>query len=92
MPKTQVTFDPGQKVGEWKLIEYRRGMYEGRKCTSEPAWKCQCSCGTLRWVQSANLRSGASVSCGCASLHASKKRHAPKNLRMVNSVFALGGL
>jgi len=28
-------------------------------------WKCQCSCGNLIIVFSSNLRSGATVSCGC---------------------------
>lgn len=31
----------------------------------QPMWRCQCECGVMTTVQRSNLRSGATVSCGC---------------------------
>lgn len=28
--------------------------------------KCRCDCGNVRWVKLSNLRSGGTISCGCA--------------------------
>lgn len=92
MPVHQVSFLRGQQVEAWTLLEYRPGVYEGRREVTPRAWKCQCSCGAIRWVNAGNLRNGSSTSCGCASLNASKRRHAGKNLKPINSVFALGGM
>lgn len=33
--------------------------------THKRMWNCICSCGTIKKVQTAHLRSGATVSCGC---------------------------
>lgn len=90
----QHSFDAGQKVGEWKLVEYRPSRYEKRdgtyKCVQPSAWKCVCSCGTVRWVQAGNLRNKMTHSCG----HDRKtgKPWRSKDLAPVNSVFALGKL
>jgi hypothetical protein len=29
-------------------------------------WKCRCDCGNITEVNTANLRSGQVISCGCA--------------------------
>lgn len=83
-------FKPGKKVGEWKLLEYRKGVYERQegkkeKVLASSAWKCQCSCGVTRWVDSGNLYSGQSRSCG----HTYRNQWAKKNLKPLNSVFGL---
>lgn len=44
----------GQTFGEWEVLEYLGESY----------WKCQCSCGEIREVHSAELRNGNSKSCG----------------------------
>jgi len=49
----------GQRFGRWIVVE-RRGRDSGHA-----AWLCRCDCGNERTVSAANLRSGASQSCGC---------------------------
>lgn len=53
----------GQHFGEWTVLEYM-----GNKL-----WKCRCSCGTIRILQSGNLRNGATKSCGCKQGEHSKE-------------------
>ena len=49
----------GQVFGLWKVLRY----------CGKNMWLCQCSCenNTLRLVNSSDLRSGHSTSCGCKS-------------------------
>lgn len=54
---TQAPNLTGQKFGEWTVL---------RKARRSGFWLCQCTCGQVRRVQSANLRNGQSKSCGCA--------------------------
>lgn len=44
-----------QTFGEWKVIEYK----------GDQKWLCQCSCGTLRELDSQHLRTNRTKSCGC---------------------------
>ena len=46
----------GQRFGRLIVIEYNKQTKK---------WKCQCDCGNIKEVQSANLRRGATQSCGC---------------------------
>lgn len=79
--RDQYTFERGQHVSDWTLLEYRpSSVAAGRRKSS---WKCICSCGTVRFVKSANLASGSSKSCG-------HRLREALNLPPVNSVFALG--
>lgn len=48
----------GMRFGRWTVLE--RAPSEG-----EARWKCRCDCGAERIVLGRNLRSGASLSCGC---------------------------
>lgn len=41
---------------------------------SNARWECQCSCGQIRIVPSSNLRSGASLSCGCLARELTAQR------------------
>lgn len=45
----------GKHFGEWTVIKYA-----GNKM-----WLCRCSCGTIRELESGNLRLGNTLSCGC---------------------------
>lgn len=49
----------GETFGRWTVLE--RAGSKGKKA----AWKCLCSCGTIRVVQGGNLKRGVSKSCGC---------------------------
>lgn len=51
----------GKHFGYWTVI--KRHQYNN--ITGHPQWECECLCGTLTVVTGSNLRSGASVSCGC---------------------------
>lgn len=50
----------GQRFG--KLIVLERDY---TKSANRANWKCQCECGTIVSVQSNNLTSGHTLSCGC---------------------------
>ena len=45
----------GERFGRWLAINY----------AGKSTWNCICTCGTKKFVKTANLRSGASTSCGC---------------------------
>jgi hypothetical protein len=67
----------GHTYHRWTVIEPapQKGRYT--------QWFCRCVCGTLRAVRTCNLRSGASLSCGClqrevAGSHLVKHRMANK--------------
>lgn len=48
----------GRRFGRWLVIEREPG-YGAAK------WRCRCDCGTERAVLARNLKSGATLSCGC---------------------------
>lgn len=50
----------GQTFGRLTVVEIDKSIYKGAK-----KWICKCSCGATKSVQGANLRSGATQSCGC---------------------------
>lgn len=60
MPRP-IKHKPGDQVGQWTLLEYVPGRQRPRIMA---LWHCRCSCGEERDVQTSNLRSGASTSCG----------------------------
>lgn len=54
----------GRQCGLWTVIE--RGPNRITPCgNTEAMWLCECQCGTRRLVRAADLRNGASKSCGC---------------------------
>lgn len=55
-----------QKFGLLTVISYY-GFKHGR-----PHWNCLCECGNVTYSSSKNLLSGASQSCGCARITATK--------------------
>lgn len=62
----------GKKFGLWTV------RYKGPS-TYQPMWLCVCECGSERLVSGANLRSGASTSCGCDRMHAERHGHARRS-------------
>lgn len=50
----------GQRFGRWTVLS--RSKNAKRDATT---WLCKCDCGTIRAVNSINLRSGTTNSCGC---------------------------
>ncbi|MBQ5655948.1 MAG: hypothetical protein IIV14_00755 [Bacteroidaceae bacterium] len=50
----------GQRFGRLVVIEYA-----GSNNHKRAAWRCLCDCGNQKIVDSGNLRSGNSQSCGC---------------------------
>ena len=50
----------GQKFGRLTVIE-RAGTSKGRKAL----WLCKCECGNEKVIMGNNLKSGATMSCGC---------------------------
>ncbi len=83
-PKTQRQLDarqihPGAKFGKLtvlrnagKILRSKPG-YKGR-ATYRRQWDCLCECGKTTTVDDANLRSGGTVSCGCAHTEGARNR------------------
>lgn len=59
----------GQHFGEWTILSY----------VGEHKWRCQCSCGRIKDVNSSTLRSGTSTSCGCGKSKIMYKRYGESN-------------
>lgn len=57
----------GERFG--RLVVIKR---IGTRAT-HPLWLCKCDCGNYAEVTTANLRSGASTSCGCYKVEVTKK-------------------
>jgi len=53
----------GKTFGKLRVIE--RVGSETRDGQVRPTWLCECRCGNQTVVIGANLRSGATRSCGC---------------------------
>lgn len=60
----------GHRCDRWLVLSRAANLY-GRVT----AWHCRCDCGTERVVSAANLRSGASGSCGCLHRERSTARN-----------------
>lgn len=73
---------PGQKFGRWTVLDDSILTPKG-----ERKWLCRCDCGTERYVLERSLRSGGSLSCGCA-----RKENAGKALAMDLEGMTFGSL
>ncbi|MBQ5979426.1 MAG: hypothetical protein IJL58_05350 [Bacteroidales bacterium] len=49
----------GQRFGKLTALK----LFEVKN--NSAYWLCRCDCGTLKTIRGRNLRSGATVSCGC---------------------------
>lgn len=63
----------GQRFGKLIVLE-KAGKAKDGHCT----WKCKCDCGNETIVNSNNLRSGNTKSCGCGEKENLKKLHFKK--------------
>jgi hypothetical protein len=66
----------GEKYGRWTVIEF------AYKKNYLAYYKCQCECGSIRIVNSDNLKSGKTYSCGCYNKERAsetKKEHGMRN-------------
>ena len=66
----------GQKFGRWLVIE----RYKNKNSKYNGFWKCQCECGNQSFVNSYNLLSGKSASCGCYQKEITIKRLTTHNM------------
>lgn len=82
----------GSVFGELRVTGFagRRGV--GVKRQKIIYWNCICSCGAVKTVQGAKLRSGTTKSCGCSKV-AHLRRHQtaltkPTGVSSLNSLYA----
>ena len=59
-------------MGQWKVLGFSHKKY---KQGNVLVWKCQCSCGSVRWKTTGNLKDPQQQRCSaCASPERNKKR------------------
>ena len=54
----------GEQFGKWTVKEFSH--IDKRPSKNITYWICSCACGTVKAANINNLRSGKSMSCGCA--------------------------
>lgn len=71
----------GQQYGDLTVLELidQRGPY------GHTIWKCQCSCGNICEVYSANLRQGKTTHCGCKNI-ISKGENKIRSILLENNI------
>lgn len=70
----------GEKFGDWVVIASPERSAAVARLGSR--WKCQCLCGTTRWVDGRNLISGGSSGCGCGQHKLIEQRRAQHGARV----------
>jgi len=55
----------GQKFGKWFVIQRLTNIELSTKNQTQARWFCRCACGTIRLINSQDLRNGATTNCGC---------------------------
>jgi hypothetical protein len=63
----------GSRVGRLVLVKKEKLPSPNRR-RGEPAWLCECDCGTLKIIHAGSLRKGSTKSCGCLLNELSKSR------------------
>jgi len=58
----------GQRFGRWTVVRFD-------PTARVSSWLCRCDCGTVKTVQSANLRQGVTNSCGCLNAELASQRN-----------------
>lgn len=69
MNKIQVNV--GDKFGNWTIMSTE---YQREKNGYHKLYFCKCSCGTEKYVDIQNLKSGKSFSCGCLTAQSASER------------------
>ena len=75
----------GQRFGRLTVLSSHGARCRGKEKTPRSYWLCECDCGNYKSLCSADLRDGATQSCGCRKLeHASQlgRRYGGKKPRM----------
>lgn len=70
----------GQRFGRWMVLER-----VWRSDSTQTLWLCRCDCGNMGILNTRNLRSGKSKSCGCLQKEAVSKSntiHGMRNTRL----------
>jgi hypothetical protein len=60
----------GQSFGRLTVLHFA-----GQATDRHVLWLCRCACGTEKIIKSNSMRSGLSLSCGCANTHQYGLRH-----------------
>lgn len=63
----------GQRFGRLTVIKRGENWYR-KNGVPEVCWLCQCDCGNVKNIRTANLKSGNTLSCGCYSSECVSKR------------------
>ena len=63
----------GKRFGKLYVVEQAETRIQGRG-RRQVYWKCRCDCGNEIEVQANNLRSGHTISCGCAKVDAGMRK------------------
>lgn len=71
----------GLRFGSWTVLEAAK-IRDG---AGHLRWRCQCDCGNIRVIPRANLRSGASASCGCEKIRKQTTHGHAKRGQMSNA-------
>jgi hypothetical protein len=66
----------GQRFG--RLVVVRRAERNNERGAARWACRCDCDATALRFVRGDSLRSGASQSCGCVAIEATRQRAADR--------------
>ena len=77
----------GKRFG--RLVAIERDM-EMQKITKKTCWKCQCDCGNIVSVRSADLKRGHTSSCGCLhkeSCSEMGKKYGPGNAKVMGQKY-----
>lgn len=67
--------------------------YAGKAADGHSKWRCRCDCGNYATVQSNNLRTGGTISCGCSANKLANARVGQKfgKLTAIRKLYTKGG-
>ena len=75
----------GQQFGRWTVMSYQPKQRKDGKLRS--AYLCRCSCGTESVIDTDNLKSGRTLSCGCLKVERQSERqktHGESDTKLYN--------
>ena len=76
----------GQKFGRLTVLK----INEEKNDFDQIYWDCQCECGNIVPVSTANLRDGTSMSCGCLRIENSIKSRKKTNTYDLSGEYGIG--
>lgn len=81
------TIKIGDKFGRWTVIEINTVNPESKAKKPPKMALCRCECGTIRYKEYRDLKSGRSKSCGCLRNEQVRKRNMEKGKIKIGTVF-----